>query len=221
MEPFQDISKTILHRLLQQDIVFKIAHEKDFCLYKLGVPANYFTLLLEGCLIVTIGEEGMEFEARGYYSFGAKALTDVDPSTDKIPPSYIPDFTVRPGADCLVLIVTRQRYIAAYKASRFEKEHGLGNSTPRSDVFSTEWKVAEKIDLQASLTGGAGLTNITHLLKTKPLQEMTVHSQSKDVDSSGYTTGTSSEVSPVETHALNFNGSNDHLRTRLKMESQV
>lgn len=213
MEPFQEpyVSKNILHRLLQQDIVFKISHEKsDFLLYQPDVPANYFALLLEGCLIVTIGEEKMQFEARGFYYFGAKALLDVAKSSGETVPSYIPNFTVSLGSDCLILIITRRRYLAAHKASRFEEEHNE-SIADRSDVFTKEWKDAETVDLQVSLAGGAGLTNITHLLKTKPLQGMNARDD----------TVTSSDTSPVEVNALDFIGYSNYVRTSGSLESQV
>jgi hypothetical protein len=177
VEPFQDeyITKTTLHRLLHQDIIFKVGvDQKDFLLYKPGVPANYFTLLLEGCLTVTIGDENMEFEARGFYHFGDKVLMDVvknslnsDPISD-----YIPQFKVSMNSECLVLIITRRRYEAAFKASRFERENNESMLTDRSDIFTKEWEHAENSDLQATLTGSDGLTNIVQLLKTKPLQDL-------------------------------------------------
>ena len=179
--PFQapHITKSILYRLLQQDIVYELSlddsQKTGFALYQQGVPASYFTLLLEGCLTVSIGRETLLFEARGFYFFGSQVLIDV---TESNPPSqYIPDFTVRPQTNCLVLLVTRQRYAAAHRASQFELGKGQSNQPEEErgerseDMFSQEWEAAENQDLQASLSGGPGLTNIRHLLKTKPLQD--------------------------------------------------
>ena len=181
------ITKSVLNQLLRQDIVFKLSRERsDFLLYQPGVPANYFTLILEGTLLVTIGEEGLQFEARGFYTFGSRAL--MEPYNDD---PYLPDFTVSMGlVDCLVIIVTKRRYLAALKASRFENEQSL---TVSAEVFSKEWVVAETSDLQASLAGKAGLTNITHLLKTKPLQGLSVTASPTEQSNA-----TSSAGSPVE-----------------------
>ena len=137
-------------------------------MYHSGTPASYFTLLLEGCLQVYIGKESLVFEARGFYHFGAKVLLDVIKS--RLDSSYMPDFTVRPSTDCLVMIITRQRYLAAFRASKFEQGQQHDTKSPTNDLFITEWQAAETIDLQSSLSGRAGLRNITHLLKTKPLQ---------------------------------------------------
>lgn len=86
----------------------------------------------------------------------------------------------------MVVIVTRRRYLAALKASQFEQEHS-GSVQIRNDVFSKEWEAAETVDLQASLAGRAGLTNIKHLLKTKPLQGVS-HQSSSGCPSNNSTT---------------------------------
>ena len=181
--PFKEahITKSILDRLLQQDIVYQISldesQKNEFALYQTGIPASYFTLLLEGCLKVDIGKECLTFDARGFYFFGSQVLTDVIES--KIASDYIPDFTVRPASDCLVLLITRQRYHAAYRASQFEmgkiQHDRIMNG--RMDLFSEEWQEAESQDLQSSLSGRPGLMNIKHLLKTKPLQELKAKNQ--------------------------------------------
>ena len=179
------ITKTVLHRLLQQDIVFQLSveecRERDFALYREGTPANYFALVLEGCLNVSIGSEGMKFEARAFYHFGEKCLLDTiegfDTTVSDVPP-YIPDFTVHPVTDSLVLIITRRCYLAAYHTSLLEKEAQPAVSLrpsqePNGDVFTEKWQAAENNDLQVCLVGGGGgLASITRLLQTKPLQRV-------------------------------------------------
>lgn len=163
------------------------SRERDFSLYKEGVPANYFTLVLEGCLSVSIGNEGMKFEARAFYHFGEKCLLDaIERSTAKVTeiPTYVPDFTVRPVTDCLILLVTRSRYLAAYQASLLEQESQQHSTVAvehlaagphrgvNGDVFTEKWRAAETTDLQSSLVEGGGLSSITRLLQTKPLQRI-------------------------------------------------
>ncbi len=166
-----------MDRLLQQDIVYELSHDQSknngFALYQTGIPASYFTLLLEGCLKVQIGKESLSFEARGYHFFGSQVLLDVIESNC----DYIPDYTVRPQTDCLVLLITKQRYLAAYRASQLGNtiQDTSKNNEQNDEVFNEEWLAAETHDLQSSLSGGLGLTNIKHLLKTKPLQEYRNH----------------------------------------------
>ena len=192
------ITKNVLSHLLRQDIVFKLSRERsDFLLYQSGIPADYFTLILEGTLLVTIGEEGLQFEAHGFYTFGSKSL--LEPYSDT---AYVPDFTVSMGpVDCLVVIVTKRRYLAALKASRFENEQNL---TVSAEIFNKEWEMAETTDLEASLAGKAGLTNITHLLRTKPLQGLSLgasHSNSNGASTAGSPVEQPTSETPSTTHS--------------------
>ena len=207
------ITTTVLHRLLQQDVVFKLSvdecREREFALYKEGTPANYFTLVLEGRLNVSIGNENMVFEASAFYHFGEKCLLDsVDCDTTLTElSSYIPDFTVRPITDSLVLIVTRRCYLAAYRTSQLEMKQSdpaqlqvsLSDAGTKSlqvnrDVFSEEWHAAKDTDLKTCIVGGGGggLDGITRLLQTKPLQRIKV--RKKQVTS---TTGEEQEKVPL------------------------
>lgn len=185
--------------------------ERDFALYREGTPANYFTLVLEGCLNVSIGSEGMKFEARGFYHFGEKCLLDTiegfDTTVSDVPP-YIPDFTVHPVTDSLVLIITRRCYLAAYHTSLLEKEAqptaAVGSQAPQQlngDVFTEKWQAAENSDLQVCLVGGGGgLVSITRLLQTKPLQR--VRARKKLRVSEDNDTGL---AQPIRSSSPNFN----------------
>ena len=165
------VSQNVLKRLLTKNIVRNISLEenkgKDFALYKAGSPANYFTLVLEGCMQVHIGKDDLEFESRSFSHFGDQAL----PCTANQPREYIPDFTVRPITDCQVLIVTRRQYLAACNATIFEREGKIQGGVPgggsRADVFTREWEIAESSDLEVSQMTGSGLSPITKLLHKK------------------------------------------------------
>lgn len=74
------ISETILRRLLKQDIVFHIKKNKDWrndpatLIYQRGKPTDYFVLILEGRVEVTIGQENLIFESGPFTYFGTQAL---------------------------------------------------------------------------------------------------------------------------------------------------
>lgn len=74
------ISETILRRLLKQDIVYSIKKNKDWrndpacVIYQRGKPADYFVLVLEGRVEVTIGQENLVFESGPFTYFGTQAL---------------------------------------------------------------------------------------------------------------------------------------------------
>ncbi|KAL5279488.1 CNNM2 family protein [Megaselia abdita] len=74
------ISETILRRLLNQDIVRHIRHkgkEKDdpsLMIFEQGKPVDFFVLILEGRVEVTVGKENMLFEGGPFTYFGIQAL---------------------------------------------------------------------------------------------------------------------------------------------------
>ena len=121
---------------------------------------------------VEIGKDGLQFESRSFSHFGSEALLNIaSGKQSNSRPHYIPDFTVRLATDCQILIVTWWQYLAASKATCFEKEgHTRNGSKP--DVFTEEWEIAESTELQQT-TGNSvstGLSPITKLLPKKPTQ---------------------------------------------------
>ena len=82
---------------------------------------------------------------------------------------YIPDFTVTPVTDCLVIIITRHQYEAARKATIFETQcAATGQSGSRTDLFSHEWEMAETKDIETCQSSASGLSSITKFLPKKP-----------------------------------------------------
>lgn len=115
-----------------------------------------------------IGKEGLTFESKSFTYFGAQALLNatLDPPTE-----YIPDYTVRPSADSIVIIITKRQYLAAIEATQFEEERAVtvseasGSAVQKPDVFTKEWELAEDQDLQDSKS--TGLSSITKFLSKK------------------------------------------------------
>lgn len=74
------ISETILKRLLKQDIVCHIKKSKDWktdttnVIYQQGKPVDFFILILEGRVEVTVGKESLVFESGPFTYFGTQAL---------------------------------------------------------------------------------------------------------------------------------------------------
>ena len=211
------MSPSVLKRLLDQDIVRLLSRDDyahdDHALYSAGSPASFFTLIVEGCVQVTIGSDGMEFQSRSFSHFGSQALLN---TLEDPPAEYIPDYTVRPTMDCLVVIITQRQYIAARNATLFGKEKevegddgeggeggdaGEGSSSggalhrtwdrrsvDKADIFKQEWEMAKTHDLQNSLTTKSGLTPIARLFKRKSNPK-----QSAKSDRRGLLTMSSSE----------------------------
>lgn len=82
MESFHPnvLSETILKRLLKQDIVCLIKKNKNWrsdpgcVIYQQGKSADYFVLVLEGRVEVTVGKENLTFEGGPFTYFGTQAL---------------------------------------------------------------------------------------------------------------------------------------------------
>lgn len=76
----ENISETILRRLLNQDVIhyIKIKNKEktspSLMIYQQGKPADYFVLLLEGRVEVTVGQENLVFECGPFTYFGTQAL---------------------------------------------------------------------------------------------------------------------------------------------------
>ena len=117
---------SILKRLLSQDIVRLFTLEevqaRNHTLYRANVPASLFTLVIEGHMEVEVGKDGMKFEAGPFHYFGMQALEMASSSGGS---EYVPDFTVHPTSDCLVMVITCKQYLDACKASLFQqtKDH--------------------------------------------------------------------------------------------------
>lgn len=180
VEPFKEeyISHNILKGLLKKDVIQKIhceesKHAHNY-IYSAGVPASFFLLLLEGCMLVQAGKDQLQFESRAFSHFGSPALISSlsDPHGE-----YIPDFTVRPTTDCVVIIITRRQYLAARKATIFEKESTAtrvkeegskqDTSAQKVDIFSKEWEKAKSSDMENCHSASSGLSSITKLLVKK------------------------------------------------------
>lgn len=76
----EHISETILRRLLKQDIIHHIKKNKDWrndpinVIFQQNKPADYFVLILEGRVEVTVGNENLMFEGGAFTYFGTQAL---------------------------------------------------------------------------------------------------------------------------------------------------
>ncbi|XP_063964127.1 metal transporter CNNM2-like [Lytechinus pictus] len=174
VDPFkvEKISETILHRLLDQDIIFEVQlPEKKIpvFLFQHGKQADYFIMILQGRVEVTIGKENILFEQGPFSFYGQHALIatnqqvdnknsgsrasvrSIGSSNNPSPPSaYTPDFTVRILSNVQYMKVTRVQYNAARAATKMEREsHGDTAVQQSKEVFENEWQKAvnqEKFD---------------------------------------------------------------------------
>ncbi|EDW02787.1 GH10844 [Drosophila grimshawi] len=150
------ISEPILRRLLNQDVFHNIKSKgknKDdpsLYIFTQGKAIDYFVLILEGRVEVTIGKEGLLFDSGPFTYFGTQALVQnvvVDSPTQmgslqslnmdsKIRQTFVPDYSVRASTDVIYIAIKRSLYLTAKKATLLEKSRKSG--TFSSETFDDE-----------------------------------------------------------------------------------
>lgn len=128
VDAFSDdvISVNMLKRLINQPHVvqeIKLQDEDDDnqkFLYKKGVAAEFFTLIIQGKVEVTIGQDNLSFEEGPFTCFGTKAL--VSSLNAKSLGQYIPDYSVRVVTDVMYLKIPKGMYKQAVRATLMGRE---------------------------------------------------------------------------------------------------
>ncbi|XP_052745421.1 unextended protein [Bicyclus anynana] len=169
------VSETVLRRLLRQDVIQyiklkgKAKREPSTYVFQQGKPVDYFVLILEGRVEVTVGRENLVFEAGPFTYFGSQALTQNVGVAESPTPSamgslqninmeamlrhtFVPDYSVRAVTDVYYLTVKRSLYLAAKRATLMEK--GALSKGATNEQFDTEVdKLLESVDEDISISG--------------------------------------------------------------------
>uniref|UniRef100_A0A7E4V8H7 CNNM transmembrane domain-containing protein n=1 Tax=Panagrellus redivivus TaxID=6233 RepID=A0A7E4V8H7_PANRE len=137
----QFVNRNILEKIIRQNVrkvEFSHLNATDGKMvlprqkiYKKKEPSDKFILILEGRMVVTIGQNEMHFEAGPWHSFGTEILDRImssiesgnknfatgGTSADDKKITFIPDFSVNIQEDCTYLEVTAQTYLLAYRTT--------------------------------------------------------------------------------------------------------
>ncbi|KAH8377426.1 hypothetical protein KR093_005402, partial [Drosophila rubida] len=150
------ISEPILRRLLNQDVFHSIKakgkskDDPNLFIFTQGKAVDFFVLILEGRVEVTIGKEGLLFDSGPFTYFGSQALVQNvvmdSPSQmgsmqslnmdSKIRQTFVPDYSVRASTDVIYIAIKRSLYLTAKKATLLEKSRKSG--TFSSETFDDE-----------------------------------------------------------------------------------
>ncbi|KAM8715780.1 hypothetical protein ACLKA7_002773 [Drosophila subpalustris] len=150
------ISEPILRRLLNQDVFHNIKmkgknkDDPNLFIFTQGKAVDFFVLILEGRVEVTIGREGLLFDSGPFTYFGTQALVQNvvmdSPSQmgsmqslnmdSKIRQTFVPDYSVRAATDVIYIAIKRSLYLTAKKATLLEKSRKSG--TFSSEAFDDE-----------------------------------------------------------------------------------
>lgn len=134
------MSFNMLKRLINQpDVVqeIKLHDEMDDnlkFLYKKGVVAEFFTLIIQGKVEVTIGQDELTFEEGPFTSFGTKAL--LSSLNAKPLGQYIPDYSVRVVTDVMCLKIPTGMYKQAVRATLMGRESEPDGTIPGSNEMN-------------------------------------------------------------------------------------
>ncbi|KRG00341.1 uncharacterized protein Dwil_GK26993 [Drosophila willistoni] len=150
------VSEPILRRLLNQDVFHNIKakgknkDDPNLFIFIQGKAVDFFVLILEGRVEVTIGKEGLLFESGPFTYFGTQALVQnvvIDSPTQmgslqslnmdsKIRQTFVPDYSVRATSDVIYIAIKRSLYLTAKKATLLEKSRNSG--TFSNETFDDE-----------------------------------------------------------------------------------
>ncbi|XP_033123822.1 metal transporter CNNM4-like [Anneissia japonica] len=153
---------------MEQDIIcdIRLEHKDDnIYLYTRGKPADFFVLILQGKVEVSIGKENLIFEQGPFAYFGHLALCQpasmvttttkgstqsIVSTTSNVTVHYLPDFSVRIASDVQFLRVTRAQYQAARAATKMELDKKEGSENVADEIFKKEWKKVSECEVYNS-----------------------------------------------------------------------
>ncbi|XP_028131005.1 unextended protein [Diabrotica virgifera virgifera] len=180
VEPFHPnvISETILRRLLKQDIAVHIKKNKEWrtdpanIIYSQGKSVDFFVIILEGRVEVTVGKESLMFEGGPFTYFGTQALVQTvgieSPSVaastmgsleslnidSLLRHTFIPDYSVRASTEVLYLKIKRSLYLAAKRASLMERSKKGEHQTQQQFDEEVD-KLLHSLDEDDGISAGA------------------------------------------------------------------
>jgi len=103
-------------------------------LYKKGFNCDYFILIIEGRVEVTVGSEDILFEDGPFSVFGTFALT-------REKNEFTPDYTVKLASKVQFLRINRSIYKSALRATKLERQNKTpDNFQEHDEIFFSEAK---------------------------------------------------------------------------------
>ncbi|CAF0973748.1 unnamed protein product [Rotaria sp. Silwood1] len=183
IEPFKEkfISTNILSRLLNVDLYKEYEYDEDDAksgkityIYEYGKPVDYFVLIVNGNAELETGKEKIVSEIGSFYYFGVSALYNPDEKLDDLIRSksnrfrpFIPDFSLRVSEDVQILRIRRVHWLAAVRATYFERKQTANGDTPmlnadgeQIDLLIQELEKVDRID--PSNISGCVTGELTH-----------------------------------------------------------
>lgn len=127
------VSRTVLKKLIdypgvvQEKVIDETMKEKDSYLYRKTQIADFFILILQGRVEVTIGKECIIFEDGPFSAFGLGALIG--------DANFLPDYDIKILATVTYLKVNKAIYRSAVRATQLEREQKTTEFTEIDEFF--------------------------------------------------------------------------------------
>lgn len=136
------ISRSVLKKIIEHPGVIEDKEpgkeNASVYLYKHGAHADFFALILQGRIEVTVGIENITFEDGPFSVFGVNALLCESGQ------QFLPDYAVKVISHIQYLKVSRSLYRSAVRASKMEKENKTPDNYQEYDEIF--WNHMKKID---------------------------------------------------------------------------
>ncbi|KAF0990762.1 hypothetical protein HZS_5179 [Henneguya salminicola] len=122
------VSLNILRRMVAHPgVAIKRDYVESYYLYKKGIAVDYFILLIEGRVEVTIGSENLKFFQGPFSYYGHSFLEKIDQisprtSIEKTKQNFIPDFSLKILTSVVFLKISFSLYKIAVEATKLEKQ---------------------------------------------------------------------------------------------------
>lgn len=123
-------------------------------IFQQGKPVDFFVLILEGRVEVTVGKENLVFDGGPFTHFGLQALAPnvgFDSPQQQVAANqvlgslqslnmdallrhtFIPDYSVKAMSDVVYLVIKRSLYLAAKRATLMEQSKRMGEHNEHSN----------------------------------------------------------------------------------------
>lgn len=227
--------------MLNQDIYRHIKNKaKDkndptIFIYHQGKPVDFFVMILEGRVEVTVGRENLIFEGGPFTHFGIQALVQnigIDSPTPQViqnqvlgslqslnmdammKHTFVPDYSVRALTDVAYLSIKRSLYMAAKRATLMEQSKRLGGDHSNDPIDDEVEKLLHSLDEDDSVAHtNLNSPRLVSSVAPSPTSQQNFHHnrssmhQSHSESESGGHHVTFSQSNSTGNHTINFKNS--------------
>ncbi|XP_075259468.1 metal transporter CNNM4-like isoform X2 [Convolutriloba macropyga] len=201
---------SVLKKLMECNVLFEVkadnlaAPDGEHVLYKKNVPSEYFTMILEGRAMISVGKDNLKFEAGPFHYFGTCLLNsnsgqgssggvngvgvnneDSSAAAAAAREAYfVPDFTATATTNLVIFKIKQKHYMAAVKASRllydqavvYEKRSVGSSEASPDDMDSKTNEIKEMAQVERILSDELSKVDANDKILVPTIHELTSQS---------------------------------------------